>query len=338
MAIKMIGYVRKAVFGLVLCLICSSCKGPIRNQDVPHVNVSPSSYVVLRLSGQQIVSRLFLTEDGKMIVLGQHEPFFSVVDVAENELFTSFGRLGRAKGELRSAPQGVNYRDGKLQLFDIASRSFVTISVPDGAMENSLIPVSSVFLPLRAMQIDGMLIATGWLGEGRLAFVKPGQELVQIENYPFDTGSLSGINRGAAIQCDLVCPPGLSRFLLRTMASDCFEIYEVKDSGVSRVFVNDFKYPPVIERARIDYQNSSAGYIRSFVDDANIYLMYSDKSYHESSGHGLVSDMIHVYDWEGHLVRKIILPDEIGAFCVKDSFLFGVLEHSEYSEILRYEL
>lgn len=332
------GYVRKAVFGLVLCLICSSCKGPIRNQDVPHVNVSPSSHVVLRLSGQQIVSRLFLTEDGKMIVLGQHEPFFSVVDIAEDALLTSFGRQGRANDELRSAPQGVNFRDGKLQFYDYAARSFATVSVPDGAMDKSLISVSSGFRPMRAIQMEGMIIAAGGLDEGRLASINPGQGIVQIGTYPFDTGPLSGINRGATIQCDLVCPPGLSRFLVRTLASDCFEIYEVKDSGVSRVFVNDFKYPPVIERARIDYQNSRAGYIGSFVDDANIYLMYSDKTYHESSAHGLVSDVIHVYDWDGHLVRKIILPDEIGAFCVKDSFLFGVLEHSDYSEILRYEL
>ena len=66
---------------------------------------------------------MFVNDEETIVVLTQHEPFFSVLSIDEKRLVTSFGRKGRANGELNSVPQGVNLREGHLQYFDHAACS-----------------------------------------------------------------------------------------------------------------------------------------------------------------------------------------------------------------------
>ena len=338
MAVRLICDLKAAVFVLILCLLAISCTSSSRDQKVPCVNVSASKDVVLPLSGHKVISRLFISEDNKLIVVTQQEPFVSVIDVEKEEMLVSFGRLGRANNELRSIPQGVNYRKGKLQYYDSSIRSLVSISVPECVIETLPIPVTSSLRPMRVIEMDKTLVVTGGLANGRVVCINPSQEVAQVAEYPFDTSPLSGINRGSTLQCDLVCPPDLPKFLIRTIASDCFELYENTGDEFARFFVNEFNNPPVIERIRVDYSKSCAGYIRSFSDNTHIYLMYSEESYRDSSSQGLTSDVIHVYDWEGHFVQKISLPEKIGAFCINDTHLFGVVDYLDHSEIIRYKL
>ncbi len=323
---------------MALCLLCSSCKSSIRDQKATYVNVPASKDVVLSQSGQQVISRLFITEDNKLVVVAQQEPFVSVVDIENKEVLASFGRIGRANNELRSIPQGVNYRKGELQYYDSAIRSLVSLSVPEGIIGTSPITVTSDYRPMRVIELDETLVMTGGLAKGRVVCIYPDQNATPIAEYPFDTNPLFGINRGSSLQCDLVCPPNLPKFLIRTMASDCFELFENKDGEIARTFVNEFKNPPVIERTRVNFSKSLAGYIRCYVDDDHIYLMYSEETYHNSSSQGLISNEIHVFDWDGHLLQIISLPDKVGAFCVKNSSLFGVLDYPDHLEILRYDL
>lgn len=324
------------LFGLSFVYLACSCNNANKQSEVLQVNVQHRSDFNIHFDGN--VSRLFVNDEETIVVLTQHEPFFSVLSIDEKRLVTSFGRKGRANGELNSVPQGVNLRKGQLQYFDHAARSLVSLSIPEGFMYTQVVPYSPGFRPMRAIMVGETLIVTGGLDKGRVAYLHPDQNVTWGEEYPFDTGSLSGINRGATLQCDLVCAPDIQRFMIRTMASDCFEIYRINGNEAERVYVNKFKYPPVIENSRVDFQRSLAGYIRSYVDNTNIYLMYSEESYQESSSIGLVSDTIHVFDWDGSLVKTIHLPEKVGAFCVKDTVLFATLEYPDHTEIVRYEI
>lgn len=292
---------------------------------------------IYSFDGNQTVSRLFVYE-GNILALTLQEPFFSYIDIDRKCLIRSFGRQGRAGGELPRSPQGVNLREGRLQFFDFVSKSLISISVPEGVVDAIPVPYDVDFRPLRMVEIEGKKIATGGFDSGSVAFVDSDRRIVKGESYPFDTGTLSGIERGASIQSDIVSAPDSAILLIRTLASDCFEIYRVNETGIRRVFVNEFKNPPVIERNRINPAISRAGYIRSSVDNENIYLMYSESSYRDASNEGLLSDRIHIYDWDGNLIRILHLPEKVGAFCVKGTSLFAVIELGDHSEIVEYEM
>ena len=287
--------------------------------------------------GDRTVSRLFVM-GGNILAVTQQEPFFSYISIGEKKLITSFGRKGRAGEEMLDVPVCVNLREGGLQFFDFASKSLVFISIPEGVVEKASVPYKVGFRPLRMVEVDGKRIATGAFDKGSVVYFDSNQNIVTGEDFPFDTGTLNGIMRGAYIQSDIAVAPDSSWVLIRTMASDCFEIYKVSDNGIQRTFVNDYNNPPVIDGGRVRPGRSQAGYIRSFVDNEFVYLMFAKGNYLDVSNEGLLSDIIHIYDWKGNLDRILHLPQKVGAFCVIGSTLFGTVEFPDHSEIVEYEL
>ena len=296
------GYRLLAAF---LCLLACSCNVAKKQEEGSHVH-SLQKGGVYTFGGERTVSRLFAV-DGNILAVTQQEPFFSYISIEEKKLIKSFGRKGRAGEEMLDAPFCVNLREGVLQFYEFASKSLVFISAPESVVERTPVPYNVEFRPLRMVEIGGKRIATGAFEKGRIAYVDSNQDIVTGEDYPFDTGALKGIMRGAYIQSDIAAAPDSSWVLLRTMASDCFEIYKVSDSGIQRTFVNDFTNPPVIDGGRVQPGRSQAGYIRSFVDNDFVYLLFAEGNYLDVSSEGLLSDTIHVYDWKGDLDRILHL-------------------------------
>ena len=322
---------------VVVCLFVCSCNNSARRNQVLQISARQNDQVVYSFDGGKTVSRLFVCGEN-ILAFTLQEPFFSLISIGERRVLSSFGRKGRAGGELIGMPSGVNLRKGVLQYYDSATKSLVYISIPDGVVDALPVPYTVSFRPLKMVEIDGNRIATGSFDEGSVAYIDPDQRITPGEEYPFDTGLLSGIMRGAQIQSDIVSAPDNPRFLIRTLASDCFELYEVNDDGINRVFVNDFKHPPIIEKNRANPGSNKAGYIRSFVDNDYVYLMFSDKYYRDASSEGLLSDIIHVYNWDGFLQQVIHLPESVGAFCVKGTQLFGTIDYPDHTEIVEYSI
>ena len=319
-----------------LCLFVWSCGHSNRQGTTAPLSSAEIGETVYTFKENNMVRGLYLSDNDQIAALRLQEPFFSIIDVKTRSLQSSYGRKGRASGELLDVPFGVNYRDGELQFFSFATKSMVFFSVPDGRFRSEKVPYHVSFRPTRAVEINGSIIATGGLEQGRVAMVDADQHVSSIADYPFDTGDVSGIYRGGLFQSDIFVAPTLPRFVVRTLASDCFEIYEIDETGVKRVFVNNFKSPPVLEDRRIKPKKCVAGYIRVYVDDEHIYLMTAAGSYQDASNAGLLSDVIHKYDWRGNFEGVIKLPEKVGPFCIRDSVLFGAIEYPDRSEIRMY--
>lgn len=326
-------YISLAVFCLAIC----SCKNREVQEGVQQVDARQRDDVVCYFDGDRVVLRLFLDGD-KIIAQTLQEPFFSIIDIEDKKIIKSFGRKGRARNELAQIPQGVNYRNGELQYFDFATKTLVKIPVNCTENYAAPVPYGVGFRPLRMVEVNGKLVAVGGFQEGSVAVVDSLQHISVVSDYSFDTGSLQGINKGTVIQSDVVVAPTKAKFLQRTFASDCFEIYEVKGNRVEKIFANDYEYPPVIENNKLNPRLSRAGYIRCFADDEFIYLLHSDENYQDASNRGLLSNTIHKFDWGGDLIQILRMPDEIGAFCVRDTILFGTVEYPDHSEIVEYQI
>lgn len=319
----------------VFCFAFYSCNNSEGQKGVLQVDAHQRNDVVYSFDGAQVVLRLFIDGD-KIIAQTLQEPFFSIIDIEGKKILESFGRKGRARNEFAQIPQGVNYRNEELQYFDFATKTLVKISANGSEFDAVPVPYDVGFRPFRMAEINDKLVAVGGFQEGSLAVVDPLQHFTVISDYSFDIGSLQGINRGTVIQSEVVTAPEKDKFLQRTFASDCFEIYEVNGNTIEKVFANDYKYPPVIENNKLNPRLSRAGYIRCFADDEYIYLLYSEETYQDSSNRGLLSNIIHKFDWNGNLVQILNLPEEIGAFCVKDTVVFGTVEYPDHSEIVEY--
>ena len=328
---------RAFVFSLLcLVMLSVSCNNVARQGKMLQVSAEPKEDILYSFDGRHIVSRLFLKGEDSLVAMTLQEPFFTVIKTGNGSVVESFGRKGRAGGEYLTIPHGVNLRQGGLQFFDIAAKSLLYISLPGGKTKSLPVPYKLEFRPLKIVEVEGILAATGCFAKGEVGYVDSDKAIHFGPDYPYDTGGISGVQIGVSLQSEIIVAPDAPRFVVRSMASDCFEIYEVKNGGIGRVFVNEYNFPPVFERGHLNCNNSRAGYIRCFVDNENIYLMYAEGSYNEASAGGLVSDTIDQYDWEGALVRTVKLPEKVGAFCVRDSILFGTVEYPDRSDIIRY--
>ena len=67
------------------------------------------------------------------------------------------------------------------------------------------------------------------------------------------------------------------------------------------------------------------GYLAVDCSDDYIYALYSGKSLAATNNNLMEiyhSNKVHVFDWDGHLVREITLDHPVNTFCIKDDSLF----------------
>ena len=329
---------RKIILLLSLVLCCSCKNHTARNNSFGSVVNDAVQDEICSLSGSNVVKDLNVIDSSHILIHYIYEPFFSILNLADSSVSASFGRLGRSSNELLKPPQHMNYRDGKIQTFEHGRNSLLTLSVPEGNIEFVSVPVTADFRPAKVVEIDGKRIVVGSFKEGYVAYLDKYDEVHIVSDFPFETGGLEGIYRAARIQSVLVSAPTLSKFLVSTLSSDCFEIYNVSESGVKRSFINDYKYPPVLSGSVIDNSKSKAGYINHFVTDEYIYLLYSEESQSTCSKQGDTSNEIHVFDWEGNRIRTIQLPKRVHAFCVCGSTLYGIVETEDINKVVGFSI
>lgn len=330
---------RRAALGfLVLLISCSGSRNVKKSYSNTFSCILQPSHDTVKIDGLLSVSKLFVA-DSCLVVLSKQEPFFTVYNMENSRLASRFGQMGRADGEYLSEPKGVNIVKNTLQYYDHESKSLCLISPVDGSVQKISVPYESDFRPINAALINDRLITSGCFSLGYIGYVNDDGSFHRIEDdYPFDTGEISGIQRGVYFQSEIVAAPTGNRFALRLYVSDCFEIYETDSQSVERVFRNEFSSAPVVEGTRINLRKSRAGYIRSYADDEYIYLMKSSESYLDVSSRGLVSNLIDIYNWEGGFVGSLELDSEVGAFCVKGPYMYAVKEDENGSSIIRIDI
>ena len=327
--------------GVVAALLCiSSCMGgggSATGNDIVIDNALESENT-LTIDGQFTISKLLIA-DSCLAVLTQQEPYFTLYRLDDLSKVSSFGRRGRSGGELITEPKGVNQIGNTFQYFDHAAKALISISTTNGHVQKIPMPYNARFRPTKAILINDATVVSGCFENGRLGYIDSnGNETICAEDYPFPTGDITGLQRGVKIQCELCAAPNLNRFVVRWFASDCFEIFEVVDNSVKRLFINNFKDAPVVHGDKLSLKESSAGYIRSYVDNQFIYLMKSEDKYPDVASRGHTSKYIDVYDWDGNQVGSISLYEEIGAFCVQGNYLYAVIERVNDSIIKKIDV
>lgn len=278
--------------------------------------------------------------DSILVALTMQEPFYHIYNINVNKLVRSFGRLGRASGECLIAPSDLTIRNGHIQAYDFSAKLFIKYDLQSGDLiEKHNVPYELNFRPFRIAEINETRICVGGLGQGRVAFLNRRGDITMSEyDFPFSTEPYTGVIRGCKFQSRIFAAPTRPTFVILTLGSDCFEIYDEDDGKINRRYVNDFRHPPIVVNGVTDHKKSIAGFIRCYATDERIYFLYSDESYGDSLKKGFISDTVLVYKWSGEMEKTIKLPESVGAFCVNGNTLFGTRESLDHCEIVRFTI
>lgn len=278
------------------------------------------------------------------------EYHFSFFDVNRKKLLTRWGKIGDAPNELLSFGNGFNIIDSKMFFLDGKSKNINKVSIADILNHKEPIdisretyPYNTDFRPFRINIIKDKKIALGAFKNGRLGILDSLNNIVESSfDYPFEIDEIEGLYKGTVYQANIKSNNYQSKFVISTIASDVFEIYEVANGIVSRTYVSAFNELPKIwkkgGRYAIDYDNSIAGYMNLAVSDSLICFMYSANSYNETASQEFASAEILCFNWRGEKVKKIILPFVVNTYCLDANYIYATRYINDETVLYRFEL
>lgn len=333
----------------ILCvLLVAGCREQKENvESFDNVVVLSQADTLLTFDAPDRIRDIAVTGDS-LIVLGARMPLVKIFEKGNGTLRTSAGMIGRADNEFVMPPTKVNVRNGSLEMMDVAKRTLHTISLTDSLTDFShttfALPVSADFRPMHAVSVGQRIVCTGSFSNSRFGTVdKSDSSRAEAEyDYPFDCEPVEGIYRGLTFQSGVRVQPNGNRFVIHTLVSDDFEIYELRDTMVERIYVSPCNHVPKLKpkgsQYSIDGDLSMMCITRVSVSDDGIYLGWSDDSYSESVKNDLATDCILRYDWQGRKVCKYVLSGKVTVFCCDGTAIYGVVDDEARTLVVAYQI
>lgn len=287
------------------------------------------------------------------IIVTKHandEYYFSFIDAKKGEMIRRIGKNGRGPGEYVQVGSGFTIFESQFIFLDEAAKEIIYMSIPDIIHKKDSIevkkesyPYTTDFRPRHMNIINNKKIVIGSFKEGRFGVLDSNNMIIKnSSNYPFRTNGIEGIYRGSVFQCKINSNNQKDRFVISTLSSDIFEIYEVTKSNVNRIYISPFNYiPPVKERGGrigIDLSKSIAGLSNLSVSEDFICFTYSSESHNQAKKSSFASNEILCFNWDGKKVKKYILPFSIHKFCINKNFIYGVGYKNDETIIYRFKL
>lgn len=313
--------ISKSVVLLLLLGLCS-CQAEKSKDSVP---VCPLKHLVL--SGDEAVM-------GKVrnMTLAEHSVPV-IVDVQSDSLFRKLDYMRHRVEEMGCRGQGPNeflfptalarWKGDSIGCWDINRRRYSVIRF---ATEDRPSSVRHVFVTCDSLfhyevypVCNNHFVASGIYEDARLVVLdKDGGVLTKIGVPPYrdeDERKVPGIIRSEVYQGRLAVSPSGTRMAHALLHADMIAFYEADSCGCFRLAGERIRAYP-------DYRRTDGAtkfsdpfyYIDAFATGRYVYALYSGKSGKE--GNASLGHEIHVYDWEGHPVKKYQLDIGTQKICV----------------------
>lgn len=275
---------------------------------------------------------------------------FSFIDVRNGKLICRWGKIGNAPNEFIDFGSNFTISDSKLVFLCNAKKEMNFVSLSDIIQKNDTIniesksyPYTADFRPTDINIIDKNRIAIGFFKQGRFGMLDSMYCIKRtFGEYPFQYDEVNGIYNGMVFQSKLKSNINQSKFVILTLASDIFEIYQLSDTAISRSYVSPFQnIPKICKKGKyydVDYKKSIAGLMKMAVSDERICFLYSSQNYDEARRNGKMSNEILSFNWKGEKIKKYILPFSINNFCINNDYIYCVRNGEEEMVIYRFRI
>ena len=341
----------KVVFILVISFALLSCKTESIREFKQVVNLT--NYRCVFSDKNQPLNTIIGMSIVDSILILQHvsdEYNFSFVDVNSGKLLLRWGKTGRGPGEYVEVGSGFTVFESQLVFLDGANNEINYVPISELLYSQDSLevikepyPYTVDFRPIHIDILKDYKIAVGMFKESYFGILDNQNNIVSsVFDYPFTYKGIDGIYRGMVYQTRVKANREQNKFVILTMASDIFEIYECRNSEISKIYTSPFKHVPQVKnmgrRYIIDGDKSIIGFVNSSVTDEYIYFSYLDAKYDDVYKNGLASDEVLCFNWNGNKIKKYILPFRIRSFCVDDNYIYGVSCENDDMVVYKFDL
>lgn len=341
------------IFILLFFIACSACENSstsINSFDLIEKIVDYDSIYSDKSEPMGIITDIEIA-DNTLITKHMDDKYsFSFIDVNRKELLHRWGIQGEGPNEYIQLGLGFTISESQIVFLDEAKKEINYISISDILNKNDNLniaresyPYTVDFRPQRLNIINDKKVVVGSFKEGRFGILDSKNTIVSYpSSYPFDYDEIKGIYRGSVFQTNIKSNSKQCKFVVSTLASDIFEIYQISDSGISKTYISSFNHIPQIwkkgDRYTVDGEKSIAGLMKAAVSEDLICFTYSSQSYNEASRSDKVSNEILCFNWNGEKIKKYILPFSISHFCIDKNYIYGVRYNYDETIFYRFKL
>lgn len=275
---------------------------------------------------------------------------YSFINLNDGKLLRRWGRIGDAPDEYIDFGSDFMLLDSRIVFLNKMKKEINYVPIHE-ILENrdtlnvmkETYPYTVDFRPERLNIIGDKKLFLGSFKEGRFGILNSKNEIINYSSeYPFDCGEVVGIYRGAVFQGEMKSNAKQKKIAILTFSSDVFEIYQVADSTIQRIYVSPFIHVPKVwkkgDRYTTNDDESIAGLMNMAVSDQFICFTYSGKSYNDVVSGGKGSDEVLCFDWNGKKIKKYILPFPIHELSIDKNYLYGVRNFNDEIIIYRFKL
>lgn len=288
------------------------------------------------------------------ILVFQHGPNgncrYSFWHCKTGKFLRKWGVIGQGKGEFLDFGADLMLNDSSLMFYSWMSQQLYSIPLPallaDDAVEarwvSDSMPHTRDFRISKLLPFDSVCVVLGSFASGeRLGIIDRATGMRRTAfDYPFDCGEVDARSRTSVFQGKMKADYDSGRFVVHSLASDVFEIYQVDDTLVTRICVSPFQTPPVVKktgnRFMIDDKKSAAGLFNMTVTNEWICFNHADGSYEDLMADFNRSDEILCFDWQGEKAMKMKLPFKVDNFCMDSAFVYSVGYRGENGFVYRF--
>jgi hypothetical protein len=276
-----------------------------------------------------------------------------VIDRAEGRYLASWGREGRGPAEFLRL-WGIQPIDGagEAWLYDPSQTRFTRADVAALAagagdplrrsvnLVGDLMPMSAVWLG------DSVVVSSGMFTGGRLArYDREGRVRGVVGPLPPGRDGVPAQVVQHAYSGTLVRHPSGERLGILTRHADRFEIYTAEGDLVG-VHRGPRGFEPVYEMqvragtpVMVSGDDLRFGYVEAVATGEHVYALYSGLTRGELPGRANFGGEVHVFDWNGNLLRILPLDQRALALAVSpDERTLYTIRHDPVPAVLKYDL
>lgn len=331
----------RIVLQLLIILTLFSCK-----EDKEEFEVIKSKRLAVSDSIRSSIDFLFIRD---LLILSDFGDsyYFKVVDIQSDQIIQKFGKLGEGPCEIKPYSNVQKIDDFTVGVFDLHNFKYLDFSINN---------IDSIFCQSETKNFDfnlqkliklkeNLFLGAG-LYEGRYILTNSTNYSIDsiFLDYPFnDELPISFEEKAMLFQGNFTTNSKLQRIAFATRSSPALDILSFESNKIDVVKRISGTTLPIFASentgqligATLDNSNVW-GYLSITSSNSYLYLLYSGK---RTDDEYQKSDKVLVYNWNGDLVKRLKLDQEVSNVAVdeNDNYLIGYLDDGK-ANLFLFEL